>query len=80
MKNLTVRRLTIAAIRVEADQGILQVDMFTDTKKLEKEKKLQQTLLGIKNRYGKNAILKGTNFVEGATMRERNEEIGGHKA
>ena len=47
---------------------------------LEKEKKLQQTLLGIKNRYGKNAILKGTNFVEGATMRERNEEIGGHKA
>ena len=80
VKNLTVRRLTIAAIRVEADQGILQVDMFTDTKKLEKEKKLQQTLLGIKNRYGKNSILKGTNFVDGATMRERNEEIGGHKA
>ena len=75
-----MRRLTIAAIRVEADQGILQVDMFTDTRKLEKEKKLQQTLLGIKSRYGKNAILKGTNFVEGATMRERNEEIGGHKA
>ena len=79
-KNLTVRRLTIAAIRVEADQGILQVDMFTDTKKLEKEKKLQQAMLGIKNRYGKNSILKGTNFVDGATMRERNEEIGGHKA
>lgn len=80
IKELTVRRLTIAAIRVEADQSIFQVDMFTDTKKLEKEKKLQQVMLGIKNRYGKNAVLKGTNFVEGATMRERNEEIGGHKA
>lgn len=79
-RRLTARRVTIAAIRVETDQGILQVDMFTDTRKLEKEKRLQQTMLDIKNRYGKNAVLKGTNFVDGATMRERNEEIGGHRA
>ena len=41
---------------------------------------MQIAILSIKERYGKNAILKGTNFMEGATMRERNEQIGGHKA
>jgi DNA polymerase V len=79
-KTLTVRRITIAAIRVEPDQGVLQVDFFTDTKKLEREKQLQQTMLNIKQKFGKNAVLKGTNYLDGATMRERNEQIGGHKA
>ena len=43
------------------------------------EKKIQKTLLDIKRKYGKNAILKGMNFEEGATAKERNEEVGGHK-
>lgn len=47
---------------------------------LEKERKIQQTMLNIKKTFGKNAILKGINFAEGATMRERNSQIGGHKA
>ena len=51
-----------------------------DTKKLDKEKQLQQTMLDIKQKYGKNAVLKGTSYMGGATMRERNEQIGGHKA
>ena len=46
----------------------------------EKEKRLQEATLVIKKRYGKNAILKGTNYQEGATMRERNQQIGGHRA
>ena len=79
-RNLTVRRITIAANRVVKDQGILQVDLFTDTSKLEREKSLQTTMLGIKKKFGKNAVLKGTNYLEGATMRERNGQIGGHKA
>lgn len=79
-RNLTVRRITIAANRVVKDQGILQVDLFTDTSKLEREKSLQATILGIKKKFGKNAVLKGTNYLEGATMRERNGQIGGHKA
>lgn len=41
---------------------------------------MQQAVLDIKRRFGKNAILKGTNLEEGATMRERNGTIGGHKA
>ncbi len=68
-----------------------QLDFFTDyaTKKeqqeketamLKKERKIQEAVLGIKSRYGKNAIIKGTNLQEGATSMERNRQIGGHKA
>ncbi len=46
---------------------------------VDKEKRLQQAIIGIKNRMGKNAILKGTNFVEGATGKEQNEQIRGHR-
>lgn len=79
-KTLTVRRITIAANRVVKDEGIFQVDLFTDTKKLEKEKQLQEVMLGIKKKFGRNAVLKGTNYLDGATMKERNKQIGGHKA
>ncbi|MCR5627690.1 MAG: DNA methylase [Lachnospiraceae bacterium] len=68
-----------------------QLDLFTDYEKrdrereeqkaeLEKERSIQEALLDIKKKYGKNSILKGTNFKEGATARERNAQIGGHKA
>ena len=68
---------------------IEQFDLFTDYKKLEEEKekqkekeeeenKLQKTLLNIKNKYGKNAILRGMNLEEGSTAIERNSQIGGH--
>ena len=41
---------------------------------------MQEAVLSIQSRYGKNAILKGTNFEEGATTIERNQQIGGHRA
>ena len=47
---------------------------------LEKEKKMQQAVLDIKKKFGKNAILKGMNFEEGATTIQRNSQIGGHRA
>ena len=47
---------------------------------LEKERKIQESVLSIKKKYGNNAILKGLNFEEGATAKERNTQIGGHKA
>lgn len=78
--SLTVRRVTLTANRVETDQGICQVDLFTDLRKQEKERKLQQTMLDIKTRFGKNAVLKASSYEEGATMRQRNGQIGGHKA
>lgn len=51
-----------------------------DEDALEKEKQVQEAMLKIKKRFGKNAILKGTNLKEGATAKERNAQIGGHKA
>lgn len=76
---------------VPKESAYEQLDLFTDytarqeqqqkeTEELDRERKIQEALITIKKRYGKNAILKGTNFMEGATARERNEQIGGHKA
>ena len=47
---------------------------------LARERKRQEAMLAIKKKFGKNAILKGMNLEEGATARDRNEQIGGHKA
>lgn len=69
----------------------VQYDLFTDyealekeqreeKEKLAKERKVQTAILNIKKQFGKNAILKGLNYEEGATAKERNEQIGGHKA
>ena len=55
-------------------------DREDDEKALEKERALQEAMLTIKHKFGKNAVLKGTNFTEGATAKERNRQIGGHKA
>ena len=92
-KTLLIRRLNITACRVigEADRenngGARQLDLFTDYEKqkrerakIEREKRIQKTMLNIKERYGKNAILKGMNYEEGATAKSRNEQIGGHRA
>ncbi len=78
--NLLVRRITLTANQVKEDDGTCQMDLFTDVEKQQREKKLQEAVLSIKKRYGKNALLRGTDFEEGATMRDRNEQIGGHKA
>ena len=47
---------------------------------LAKERKLQEAMLAIKGKYGKNAVLKGMNFQEDATARERNGQVGGNRA
>ena len=89
--NLLVRRVNIVAARIlpesKAPREEGQMDLFTDwaTKEkeeadLEREKRRQQAVLTIRRKYGKNAILKGMNYQEGATTRDRNAQIGGHKA
>lgn len=65
--------------------------MFTDYEAVKKEKqieeaalarerKIQETIINIKNKFGKNSLLRGLNFDEGSTAKERNKQIGGHKA
>ena len=95
-KNLLIRRVYVVANHVVSENSIVkekirQLDFFTDydvTDKEEaendelfaREKEIQKAVIKIKKKYGKNSILKGMNFKEGATTIERNRQVGGHKA
>ena len=74
-----IRRIEICANRV-MPEGYLQYDLFTDPAAVEKEKNLQQAILDVKKKYGKNAIMRGANLLDCSTYRERNNQIGGHRA
>ena len=83
---LLVRRITIDVGNVREEKEVAeegrQLSLFDTVKgedDLEKERRANEAMLAIKRRYGKNAILKGINFEEGATGRERNAQIGGHR-
>ena len=91
-KQLLVRRINITANNVVDEETARkqrpfeQIDLFTnyqeEAKKRQEEqteKELQKTMIDIKKKYGKNAILKGMNLQEGGTTIERNGQIGGHK-
>ncbi len=99
--NLLIRRVNIAANHTlpeeegkahdRDDAEYVQLDLFTDYEKLEKERRqteeaerkdraLQEAVLGIQQKYGKNAILKGMNLEQGAMTAERNGQVGGHRA
>ena len=89
--NITTNNIISETEATNKSKGPVQLDLFTDYEELaveaekkhaerDKERKMQEALIAIKHRFGKNAILKGTSFSEGATARERNNQIGGHKA
>jgi len=90
-KNLLSRRINIFANNLinyndVKENQYEQINMFTDYKQKEKqhkdemkERELQKSILDIKKKYGKNAILKGMNFEDGATTIDRNSQVGGHK-
>ncbi len=94
-KQLLVRRLTVAANHVLPENRIPaeppeQLDLFSDMEveqqekqrqacAEEKERRQQETILQIKRRFGKNAILKGMNYQQGGTTRQRNGQVGGHR-
>ncbi|MGN1305555.1 MAG: DNA methylase [Oscillospiraceae bacterium] len=76
---------------IDTEEEAVQLDFFTDIEKAEREKAaekerlrrekaMQLSILEIKKKYGKNAVLRGMNFEDGATARQRNEQVGGHKA
>ena len=89
--NITANHVLPEADAPKKNGGYEQLDLFTDYAaleakqaqeqvELEREKKMQQAMLTIKKKFGKNAILKGMNLEEGATAMDRNAQIGGHKA
>ena len=92
-KKLLVRRINITAENVvneddyKNNKKFEQIDLFVDYNEIERqqnkeksEKELQKAVLDIKTKYGKNAVLKGMNLIEGGTTIERNGQIGGHKS
>lgn len=79
-RTLLFRRLGISANKIAYDDGWFQLDLFTDYHKREQERRIKHAMLQIKRKYGSNAILKASNLLDGSTVRERNEQIGGHKA
>lgn len=74
-----VRRVYLTFNHV-IDEAYQQYDLFTDPTGLEREHRMQQAMLNIKEKYGKNAILKGMNLMENGTTIERNRQIGGHRS
>lgn len=89
--NITATHVVKETEVEETEPQFEQMDMFTDyaaeqeaeqaeQDKLDKERRMQTAMLAIKKRFGKNAILKGMNLQDGATAKDRNEQIGGHKA
>lgn len=96
-KNLLIRRITIAACKLDLESNIKdddvaeQLTLFDDPEELQRkkeaedaalarEKRMQRAVVDIKTRFGKNAILRGMNLQEGATAKDRNAQVGGHKA
>ncbi len=76
-KKAPIRRLGITFCDIVSD-GWEGYDLFTDIEAVEREKTLEHTVLDIKDKYGKNAMLRLSNLQEGATAKERNKLIGGH--
>ncbi|MCQ2500977.1 MAG: DNA repair protein [Lachnospiraceae bacterium] len=74
-----IRRLNICANKVMAE-GYMQYDLFSDPGELDKERSLQEAILQVHGRYGKNAIRRGTSLLDCSTYVERNCQIGGHRA
>lgn len=74
-----VRRMTITFCNTVSDENF-QYNMFAESYSLEEEKQMMETMVGIRKKFGKNAILRAMNLEEGATTMERNRQIGGHKA
>ena len=81
---LSIRRIGLSFANLVSDDNdkLMQLDLFssTDIKEETNDKKITDTMINIKKKYGKNAILRGIDLVDGATAKDRNNQIGGHHA
>ncbi len=74
-----IRRLGVCANTVRKE-GYMQYDLFTDPKEMDRERSLQEAILQVHGRYGKNAVMRGSSLLSCSTYQERNRQIGGHRA
>ena len=79
-RKLTARRLNISAIRIAKESDVpVQFDLFSDHVREERERELSRAIISMHRKYGKNAVLRGHDLLDGATQVERNGQIGGHR-
>ena len=78
-RGVPIRNLAISFCDTR-DEGCEGYDLFTDWEKVDREKKVERTVLEVRDKYGKNAVLRAINLNKAGTQRERNEMIGGHRA
>lgn len=77
VRNMPIRRVNIGFNNLQ-DDSMTTITFFTDIKAEEKERRLQETIVDLRNKYGKNTVLKGISYTENATARDRNRMVGGH--
>ena len=77
---LLFRRLGVCAEGVDENPAGQQLDLFTDERRLDRERRLRCAMSEVRHKYGAGALFKGMNLLEGATALERNQQIGGHRA
>lgn len=77
--DLPIRKLSIALTKLKDNDGVEQLDLFTNYETMIKEKRLQLTIDNIQSRYGKNAVLRTSSLLDFSTIKERHTYIGGHK-
>ena len=78
--SLSVRRIGLSANDVREETGAAQLNLFADYDARDRERELQRAMLALREKYGKNALFRGMNLIEGATAMERARQIGGHRA
>ena len=78
-RRLLFRRLSVCAADTAFNDGIFQLDMFTDRQEEWRQQRMQGAMLQVRQKYGANALFRGMDLLKGATALERNEQIGGHK-
>ena len=78
-KDIPIRRIGLSFSNI-VDEGCEGYDLFTNIDNVERERKREQVALQVSSKYGKNALLRGLNYLECSTQRERNTFIGGHRA
>ena len=79
-ENLPIRRINLTFNNVLPDDCSRQISLFENVDESDKKARIQDTVISIKHKFGKNAILKGMNLLPSATTMERNLQIGGHKS
>ena len=78
-EGLPIRKVTISCGRLQEKSGV-QLNIFDNIEKIKKQEQIDEAILEIKDKYGKNALLKASSLLNDSTIHERNKKIGGHSA